>query len=109
MKEQSVDDVRQLGAGLARRLAASQLAAVEEYGDALKQYAGGKIEAAEFGKNVLNLAYREAARSAEGAFKLGIEYYTWLFSLAGVKLTGATGKRETPRSQAGARSSRGKG
>lgn len=108
MKEQSLDDVTKVGAGLARRLAASQLAAVEQYGDALKQYADGKIEATEFGKNVLNLAYREAARTAEGAFKLGVEYYTWLFSLAGVKLGAAAGKQEQPQRHTAARSARSK-
>ena len=98
----ALNDIKDVGSDLLRRLAGRQVVAIERYGDALKQYADGKVDTAEFGKRILNLAYHEAARTAEDAFKLSVKYYAWLFSVAGIKLGEvAEGKAQAEKGSSG--------
>lgn len=86
----SLNDIADVGQKLLRQAARHQVSAVREYGEALERYSSGKMGTGEFAKGALKLGWRETVGFYEGAFRAGADYYSWLFSLAGVRFTDPT-------------------
>ncbi|HEV8681300.1 MAG TPA: hypothetical protein VGS09_00780 [Actinomycetota bacterium] len=79
---------------LGRLIIEEQLSLVERWGDIADRYArdvrkliAGEIDTVAFGKELLDVAVEEAGRVTEGAARLGVTYYRWLASLAGLRFT----------------------